>query len=61
MKTLLISFAYPFVTGMNAQHKTIKAAAEITDAAGKVYYEAEAGGKDYLFNVEGKPVKKIGE
>ena len=45
---------------MKSQKKTIKAAAEITDAAGKVYYEAEAGGKDYLFNAAGKPVKKIG-
>ncbi len=46
---------------MKSQKKTIKAAAEITDAAGKVYYEAEAGGKDYLFDAAGKPVKKIGD
>ncbi len=48
-------------TYMKAQKKTIKTAAEITDGSGKVYYEAEAGGKDYLFNAQGKPVKKIGE
>ncbi len=46
---------------MKAQKKTITEAAEITDAVGKKYYEAEAGGKDYLFNSEGKPVKKIGD
>ncbi len=48
-------------TYMKAQKKTIKTAAEITDATGKVYYEAEAGGKDYLFNAQGQPVKKIGQ
>lgn len=46
---------------MKGKGKTIKEAAQITDASGKMYYEAEAGGKDYLFNAEGKPVKKIGE
>lgn len=48
-------------TWMAGQKKTIKTAAEITDGTGKVYYEAESGGKDYLFNAQGKPVKKIGE
>ena len=47
---------------MKSQHKTIKEAAHITDVpTGKLYYEAEAGGKDYLFNAEGKPVQKIGQ
>ena len=45
---------------MKSQKKTIRSAAEITNAAGTIYYEAEAGGKDYLFNAAGKPVKKIG-
>ena len=40
--------------------KKIKEAAEII-AHGKVYYEAEAGGKDYLFDAQGKTVKKLGE
>ena len=48
-------------TYMKGLKKTITEAAEITDATGKKYYEAEAGGKDYLFNAEGKPVKKIGQ
>lgn len=46
---------------MKKDKRTIKAAAEITDAVGKMYYEAESGGKDYLFNAEGKPVSKIGQ
>ena len=40
--------------------KKIKEAAEII-AHGEVYYEAEAGGKDYLFDAQGKTVKKLGE
>lgn len=46
---------------MDGQKKPIAEAAEITDAMGKRYYEAESGGKDYLFTAEGKPVKKIGQ
>lgn len=46
---------------MKDHKKTITEAAEITDPSGKKYYEAEAGGKDYLFNAEGKPVQKIGQ
>ena len=46
---------------MKSKGMTITEAAQITDASGKVYYEAEAGGKDFLFNTQGKPVKKIGE
>ncbi len=43
-----------------AQHaggKKIKEAAKITDANGKVTYEAEAGGKDYLFDDAGNFLK----
>lgn len=46
---------------MKEHKKTIVEAAEITDPSGKKYYEAEAGGKDYLFTAEGKPVQKIGQ
>ncbi len=46
---------------MKVQQKAIKEAAEITDSSGKLYYEAEAGGKDYLFNAQGRPVTKIGQ
>lgn len=48
-------------TYIKSRKKTIREAAEITDAAGKKYYEAEAGGKDYLFNAEGKVVGKVGQ
>ena len=42
---------------MKGKGKTIKDAAQITDSQGKIYYEAEAGGKDYLFDAQGKFVK----
>lgn len=38
--------------------KKIKEAAIITKN-GKTYYEAEAGGKDYLFDAQGKAVEKL--
>lgn len=38
--------------------KKIKEAAIITKN-GKTYYEAEVGGKDYLFDAEGKAVDKL--
>ena len=44
---------------MKKEGKKIKEAAEITNASGVRYYEAEAGGKDYLFNAQGQPVSKI--
>lgn len=46
---------------MREHKKSVVEAAEITDPSGKKYYEAEAGGKDYLFTAEGKPVQKIGQ
>jgi hypothetical protein len=43
---------------MKKAGRKIKEAAEITNARGEVFYEAEAGGKDYLFNAQGQPVQK---
>ncbi len=37
--------------------KKIREAAMIVDAAGVKKYEAEVGGKDLLFSVDGKPIK----
>lgn len=46
-----------------SQHKhKVKEAAQITDVkTGKIYYEAEARGKDYLFDEQGRVVQKIGQ
>jgi hypothetical protein len=44
---------------MKKEGKKIKEAAEITNASGARFYEAEAGGKDYLFNAAGQPVKRV--
>jgi hypothetical protein len=46
-----------------SQHKhKIKETAQITDVkTGKIYYEAEAGRKDYLFDEQGRVVQKIGQ
>jgi hypothetical protein len=38
--------------------KKISEASKITDAKGVVNYEAEAGGTDYIFDAEGKFLKK---
>ncbi len=38
--------------------KKIKEASKITEAKGTVNYEAEAGGEDYIFDSEGKFLKK---
>lgn len=37
--------------------KKIKESAKITEAGGRIKYEAEIEGKDYLFDSDGKPVK----
>lgn len=37
----------------NLTGKKIKEASKITDAAGKVTFEAEVGGKDYIFDEKG--------
>jgi len=37
--------------------KQIKESAKITEAGGRIKYEAEIEGKDYLFDAEGKPIK----
>lgn len=42
----------------NVPGKKIKEASKITDAAGKVWFEAEAGEADYIFDADGKFVKK---
>lgn len=39
--------------------KKIKEASKITDAAGKITYEAESGKKDYIFDSEGKFIKTV--
>ncbi|MCY7349051.1 MAG: hypothetical protein LH606_00040 [Cytophagaceae bacterium] len=44
---------------MKKEGKKIKEAAEITNASGAKFYEAEAGRKDYYFNAQGQPVEKI--
>ncbi len=44
---------------LKKEGKKIKEAAEITNATGTRFYEAEAGGKDYLFDAAGQPVKKV--
>lgn len=44
---------------LKKEGKKIKEAAEITNATGARFYEAEADGKDYLFNAAGQPVKKV--
>lgn len=44
---------------MKKEGKTIREAAEITNASGARFYEAEARGKDFYFNAEGQPVGKI--
>ncbi len=42
----------------NVPGKKIKEASKITDAAGKISYEAEAGEADYIFDANGGFVKK---
>jgi hypothetical protein len=37
----------------NLTGKKIKEASKITDAAGKVTFEAEVGGKDFIFDEKG--------
>lgn len=52
----------PAQTYMTQHKHRIKETAQITDLkTGKVYYEAEAGGKDYLFDEQGNLVQKIGQ
>lgn len=41
----------------NFPEKNIKDASKITDAFGKISYEAEIGGRDYLFDENGKFIK----
>lgn len=41
----------------NVKGKKISEASRITDATGKVTYEAEAGGKDYIFDEKGTFIK----
>ena len=41
----------------NLSGKKIKEASKITDAAGKVSFEAEVGGKDYIFDASGTLLK----
>ena len=41
----------------NLSGKQIKEASKITDAAGKVSFEAEVGGKDYIFDASGNLLK----
>ncbi len=43
---------------MKKAGKKIKEAAQITNARGEVFFEAEAGGKDYFFTAQGQPVEK---
>lgn len=38
---------------MNLTSKKIKEASKITDAAGKISFESEVGGKDYIFDAKG--------
>lgn len=40
----------------NLKNQSITEAAKITDIAGVVTYEAEVGGKDYLFDTGGNPL-----
>lgn len=44
---------------LKREGKKIKEAAEITNAKGQRFFEAEAGGKDYLFTAKGQLVDKI--
>jgi hypothetical protein len=41
----------------NLSEKKIKEASKITDAAGKVSFEAEVNGKDYIFDASGNLLK----
>jgi hypothetical protein len=50
--------AVPDYVSKNFSGKTIKEASRIVDAAGTVTYEAEVGGEDYLFDVNGNFIKK---
>ena len=45
----------------NCSGKKIKEASKITDAAGKIMYEAEVDDSDYVFDANGTFIKKVTE